>query len=92
MKNRLSCEDIGYAMPTPKKAKASKEQQPISQEVDSMTLDGLRQQLKAKKLPTSGNKKTLATHLSAHLDRSGTSNQAKQTDTNPCLREARQRE
>ena len=57
-----------------------------------MTLEGLRQQLKVKKLPTSGNKKTLAARLSAHLDRSGTSNQAKQTDTNPRLREARQRE
>ena len=57
-----------------------------------MTLDGLRQQFKTKKLPTSGNKKTLAPRLSAHLDQSGTSNRSKQTDTNPRLREARQRE
>ena len=57
-----------------------------------MILDGLRQQLKAKKLPTIGNKMTLAARLDAHLDRSGTSNRVKQTDTNPRLREARQRE
>ena len=57
-----------------------------------MTLDGLRQQLKAKKLPTSGNKKTLAARLSAHFDRSSTSNRAKRTEGNPRQREAGQRE
>ena len=57
-----------------------------------MTLDSLCQQLKAKKLPTNGNKKTLAARLSAHLDRSSTSNPAKQTDGNPHQREARQHE
>ena len=92
VENRPSCGDISYAMLPPEKAKESEEQQPTSQEVDSMTLDGLRQQLKAKKLPTSGNKKTLAARLCAHLDRSGTSNRAKQTDMNPRLRETHQRE
>lgn len=33
-----------------------------------MTVDRLREQLKARKLPTTGNKKLLATRLSAHLD------------------------
>ena len=69
-------------MPPSKQTKASEEQQLTSQEVASMTLDGLRQQLKAKKLPTSGNKKTLAAHLSVHFDRSSTSNRAKQTEGN----------
>ena len=86
--NSPSCGDVSYAVPPSKKAKASEDQQPIS---DSMTLDGLRQQLKAKKLPTSGNKKTLAARLSTHLDSSGASNRAKQTDRNPRLSEARQR-
>ena len=54
-----------------------------------MTLDILRQKLKAKKLPTSGNKKTLAARLSAHFDRSSTSNRAKQTEGNPRQRERR---
>ena len=54
-----------------------------------MTLDGLRQQLKTKKLPTSGNKKTLAARLSAHFDRSSTSNRAKHTEGNPRQRERR---
>ena len=57
-----------------------------------MTLDGLRQQLKAKKLSTSGNKKTLAARLSAHLDRSSTSNRAKQSEGNLRQRETRQSE
>ena len=56
-----------------------------------MTLNGLRQQLKAKKLPTSGNKKTLAARLSAHFDRSNTSKRAKQTEGNPRQRETPQR-
>ena len=41
-------------------------------------------------LVVSTNKKTLAVRLSAHLDRSGTSNRAKQMDRNPRLHEARQ--
>ena len=53
-----------------------------------MTLDGLRQKLKAKKLPTSGNK-TLTAHLSAHFDHSSTSNRAKQTEGNLRQRERR---
>ena len=86
--NSPSCGDVSYAMLPSKKAKASDDQQPIS---DSMTLDGLRQQLKAKKLATSGNKKTLAVRLSTHLDSSAASNRAKQTDRNVRLSEARQR-
>ena len=68
----------------------SKEQQLTSQEVSSITLDGLCQQLKAKKLPTSRNKKTLATRLSSHFDCSSTSNWVKQMDKNAVQCEARQ--
>ena len=92
---KLYCGDIISYMMLPSKKnkpKVSEEQQLTSQEVASMTLDGVRQQLKEKKLPTNGDKKTLAACLSAHLDHSGTSNQAKQTDRNTRLCKAHQHE
>ena len=84
---------VNYVMLSSRKTKASKEQL-ISQEVASTTfwMACANSSRQGNCLATSGNKKTLAACLSTHLDRSKTSNQAKQMDRNPQHHKACQRE
>ena len=54
-------------------SKVSNEKQATIHEVASMTMDHLREQLKARKLPTTENRKTLVAYLSTYLANCSTS-------------------
>lgn len=60
-------------MPPSRRVREANERRGISShEVASMTVDHLREQLKARKLSTTGNKRTLATRLKTYLEQNAT--------------------